>query len=63
MRKKVVFWFCCAVIFLSGCSTLKGLGVGLSEGISRTAAGVKEDSRNLWQTILKADNWVKENMW
>jgi predicted small secreted protein len=55
-----------APIFLSGCETAKGVGAmarGAGEGIGATAGGVAKDTSSLWQGILKADNWIKKNLW
>lgn len=51
------------VLFLCGCETVKGAATG----VGSTAAGVTKDSKNIvsgaWQTILKADDWMKKNLW
>jgi predicted small secreted protein len=47
------------ILALSGCATAKGLG----EGIGKISQGLIQDSKNFWQALLKADNWIKENLW
>ena len=54
--------FICVVLF-SGCETAKGFGSGVACGVSSIPQGVSKDSFNLWQSILKADDWVKKNLW
>ena len=62
------------IIFLGGCETAKGAayGVGttakgIGEGVGVTAQGVAtgaaKDTVNFWQAILRADNWIKKNLW
>jgi len=46
-------------IFLSGCETTKGI----VSGIGGTAKGIGKDSKTLWEKALKADDWIKENLW
>ncbi|HLD82972.1 MAG TPA: hypothetical protein VI976_03395 [Candidatus Omnitrophota bacterium] len=44
-------------VFLSaGCETTKGIAKGVIEGVPR-------DAKNTWQAMLKADDWMKKNMW
>lgn len=51
------------VLFLYGCETVKGTAIG----VGSTATGVTKDTRNIasgaWQAILKADSWIKRNLW
>lgn len=48
-----------SAMLISGCSTAKGLATG----IGATTVGVTEDAKNFWQAMLKADEWMKENLW
>ncbi|MCM8765783.1 MAG: hypothetical protein NC920_02935 [Candidatus Omnitrophica bacterium] len=52
----VISWL--AVVFY-GCATLKGI----SQGVALTCQGITDDSKNLWQSLLKADKWIRENLW
>ncbi len=56
MLAAVVFF---SFMFVSGCSTAKGI----SSGIDSTAKGICQDSKALWEKALKADDWMKENLW
>ncbi|MDD4899363.1 MAG: hypothetical protein PHT31_05560 [Candidatus Omnitrophica bacterium] len=47
------------VMLLAGCETTKGVG----EGMSSTGSGIAKDTKNLWANIMKADQWIRENMW
>jgi predicted small secreted protein len=66
-RKLIKFFVLLLVIFiLCGCATAKGLGEGLKglgKGLAKTNQGIVQDSKNFWQALLKADNWIKENLW
>ncbi len=48
-----------AVVAAAGCETTKGVGTG----VVCTAQGAKTDSVNFWNSILKADQWMKKNLW
>jgi predicted small secreted protein len=65
MRKKKLFAgaLLLSFILLSGCETSKGAAVGMGGAVASTASGVAEDSKNLWQSILKADKWMRDNLW
>lgn len=39
-------------VFIYGCETIKGMGSGAGEG-------AKKD----WQVLIKADDWVRKNLW
>ncbi len=58
------------IILLSGCETAKGAAYGTvdtvgaaAKGVGATACGAAKDTANLWQGILKADDWMKKNLW
>lgn len=51
------------LILSSGCETTKGAVVGVGATVAGTTSGIAKDSKNLWQSILKADNWLRENLW
>jgi predicted small secreted protein len=51
------------VFILCGCATTKGIGEGISKTGQGVARGIIQDSKNFWQALLKADNWIKENLW
>lgn len=63
MAKKRI---CSAIVFvlflaiLSGCETCKLTARGLGQGITQ---GLPQDARDTWQTINRADDWVKKNLW
>ena len=72
MKKKgILLWvFSLGIIFLNGCETIKGAAYGTgstvvsaTEGIGATACGAAKDTVNLWQAVLKANDWIKENLW
>ena len=48
-----------SMLFLSGCETTKGVAVG----VGATAIGVGKDAKSAWQGVVKADEWVKKNLW
>lgn len=54
MIKKGTLFFILAifVMAIAGCETVKGLAAGATEG-------AKKD----WQTLQKADAWMRENLW
>jgi hypothetical protein len=58
---------CLGLVFLGGCETAKGAAGGAAGGIGMTAAGTAHgaatDTKNIWQAILKADDWIKNNLW
>lgn len=63
--QKSIFYVCfivclvSGVIALSGCNTAKGAAVG----VGATAMGVAEDAKGTWNGLVKADEWMKKNMW
>jgi len=57
-RYAVFVVFFLAILF-SGCETSKGVG----EGLSSTGGGIAQDAKNLWAGVMKADQWMRENMW
>ena len=53
MRKAGLFVLVAVILCsFSGCSAVKGFGAGLAR-----------DTKGLWQSIIKADEWFKENCW
>ena len=44
------------LLLLSGCETTKGVARGFTDGINK-------DSKTFWENLLKADSWIKENLW
>lgn len=44
------------MILTSGCETTKNVAKGIAQG-------VPADAKNTWQSILKADKWIDENLW
>ncbi|MFA5344872.1 MAG: hypothetical protein WC315_01165 [Candidatus Omnitrophota bacterium] len=58
-KKTLLFVILAAAIFLGGCETAKGVGAG----IGAAASGAAKDTSNLWQSIQKADKWMRENLW
>jgi predicted small secreted protein len=54
MTKKGLAFFVLLVfiILISGCETIKGAGQGAADG-------AKKD----WQTLKKADAWMRKNLW
>jgi predicted small secreted protein len=51
-KSMILFALSVFVILIAGCETVKGAAQGAAEG-------VKKD----WQTAVKADAWVKKNLW
>ena len=49
----VLFLF---LLLMAGCETVKGTVQGAAQG---AAQGVKKD----WQTALKTDQWIRDNLW
>ncbi|MDD5255000.1 MAG: hypothetical protein PHR11_02970 [Candidatus Omnitrophica bacterium] len=53
MQKKFLLLLClCAFLFISGCETIKGAGVGAFNG-------AKKD----WQSLKTADERFREALW
>jgi len=48
----VLFGLFTFIVVIAGCGTIKGTAKGAAEG-------AKED----WQAALKADEWIKKNLW
>lgn len=46
-------------LMINGCETTKGVAVG----IGATAMGVGKDAKNTWHGVMKADDWIKKNLW
>lgn len=65
--KGILWWFLfLGIIVLSGCETAKGAAYAVgatAEGIGGTAYGAAKDTANLWQGMLKADAWIRKNLW
>lgn len=40
------------ILFIGGCASLKSAGQKVSDG-----------SKKSWQAVLKADDWVRKNLW
>ena len=61
MRKLilVVFMVAMSTLTTSGCGTVKGVAVG----VGATAMGVGEDAKGVWHGVVKADEWIKNNLW
>lgn len=54
------------LLALAGCETSKGVARGVSgvaEGIAATAEGAAKDSAVVWVGIMKADDWMRKNLW
>lgn len=51
------------ILSTAGCQTAKGASQGIGVTVAGTAKGAAEDSKNIWQAILRADDWIKENLW
>ena len=63
-KKGILLWaLFLSIMFLGGCETVKGAACGLGTTAEATAKGVGKDTANLWQAILKADTWIKNNLW
>jgi len=58
-KKFLIFAVLVSVMLLAGCETSKGVG----EGLNSTGSGISKDAKNLWANIMKADQWMRENMW
>lgn len=65
LRKEmsVVFILFLGLVFLGGCETAKGAAGGIGMTAVGTAQGAATDAKNIWQKILKADDWIKNNLW
>lgn len=62
-RRGLLLMLVCAVVCLSGCQTVSGLGKGVAYGVATAADGVSKDGRDFWKALNKADAWVKDNLW
>lgn len=59
-KKGIVFCFLFSfMVLINGCETTKGV----AQGTGYTVQGVERDTTNLLQMILKADGWMKKNLW
>ncbi|MFA6378866.1 MAG: hypothetical protein WCX16_03685 [Candidatus Omnitrophota bacterium] len=59
---KAILIFCVMMVsalMVSGCETTKGVAVG----VGATAIGVGKDAKSAWHGVVKADEWVKNNLW
>ncbi len=56
-----VLWL--SLILVAGCETTKGFTTGVASGVTSTASGVAKDATGLWQGLLRADSWMRENLW
>lgn len=66
MRRISVFYFLvffAIIVLTSGCETAKGFTKGCAYTAVDTGRGVVKDTYNLWQGIMKADEWIKKNLW
>lgn len=63
-KKSIFLWilFLC-LILSSGCETTKRVTAGVGTTVGGAASGIAKDSQNFWQTVLKADSWIKRNLW
>ena len=52
-----------SVLFLAGCSTLKGINKGIKNGAVEVGQGIAEDAKSAWHGLLKADKWFQEKCW
>ena len=52
-----------AIPLLAGCETCKGAATGVGVTAVGTAQGATKDTQNFWQAMLKADNWMRKNLW
>ncbi|MBI4981641.1 MAG: hypothetical protein HZC15_00605 [Candidatus Omnitrophica bacterium] len=55
--------FCISAIGLIGCNTIEKSTDGLACGVRLTGQGIAQDSKGLFGALVKADNWIKENLW
>lgn len=63
-KKGILLWILLlGTILLNGCQTVEGAAKGVAFTIAGTANGVAKDSVNIWQAILKVDDWTKKNLW
>lgn len=66
-KKGILFCILISLVLLTnGCQTTKGIAQGMGytvEGTKGMVEGMARDTTNLWQMILKADNWIKKNLW
>ncbi len=63
-KKRILCWaLFFGIMFLGGCETTKGLVEGIGTTAQGAAKGAAKDTAGIWQGILKADNWIKENLW
>ena len=53
-----VFLFLLSLL-CSGCQTAKGAAYG----VGATAVGAVKDTENTYNCIMKADDWIKRNLW
>ena len=59
------------LVSVSGCQAVKGtvtgVATGVAVGVGGTAygfsKGLADDTRNTWEAIERADQWIKENYW
>ncbi len=61
-KAKVIVLVLCllvGIILISGCETAKGAVYG----VGCTVEGAAKDIEGLGGAIIKADNWLKENLW
>lgn len=71
MRKARFFVIVAALsvgtLFLFGCNTAKGAATGVATGVGATvvgtAKGAVKDVKDTRNFIVKADEWVKKNLW
>jgi predicted small secreted protein len=47
----------------SGCHTISGIAKGAADGMKEDIESVPRMANNGGHAIVKADNWLKENLW
>ena len=52
-----------AVLFSGGCETAKGFAKGAACTVGSTMQGAGEDFEQSRNFILRADDWIKKNLW
>ena len=55
--------FLSSVLFICGCETAKGAAKGTVHGVGAVGTGIADGAKKDWAAVMKADDWVKDNMW